>query len=291
MPHTTLVSTGELAAHLADPDWLVADCRAELSDREAGARAWRAGHIRGAIHADLERDLSAPVTPKTGRHPLPPVETMAATFSRWGVSGSTQVIAYDAGNGAYASRLWWMLRFLGHDAVAVLDGGFAAWLAGGHPVSEAAVTRRQAGFVARPRPEMLCDAGGVQAALARGELLVDVRGAERFSGKVEPLDTVAGHVPGAVNLPFTQNLDENSRFRTKGGTCGIVALAHRSDRRFLPHLHVRLRRDGLPGAAVARGRRRRRRAALRRFLERMDPRSGAAGRARGLSARLHGPAI
>lgn len=215
MTQTTLVSAAGLAARLADPDWLVADCRAELSDREAGARAWRAGHIPGAIHADLERDLSAPVTPKTGRHPLPPVGAMAATFSRWGVSAATQVVAYDAGNGAYASRLWWMLRYLGHDGVAVLDGGFAAWLEGGHPVSDAAVTRGQAVFVARPRPEMLCDAGGVQAALARGERLVDVRGAERFAGKVEPLDTVAGHVPGAVNLPFTQNLDARSRFRPK----------------------------------------------------------------------------
>jgi thiosulfate/3-mercaptopyruvate sulfurtransferase len=215
MPHTTLVSAGELAARLADPDWLVADCRAELGDRDAGVRAWEAGHIPGAIHADLERDLSAPVTPKSGRHPLPPVEAIAATFSRWGVSGATQVIAYDAGNSAYAARLWWMLRYLGHDAVAVLDGGFSAWVAGGHPVSDAAVTRRQAEFVPRPRPEMLCDAGGVQAALARGERLVDVRGAERFAGKVEPLDTIAGHVPGAVNLPFTQNLDGQGRFRPK----------------------------------------------------------------------------
>jgi thiosulfate/3-mercaptopyruvate sulfurtransferase len=215
MPHTTLVSAGELAARLSDPDWLVADCRAELSDRDAGIRAWEAGHIPGAIHADLERDLSAPVTPMTGRHPLPPVEALAATFSRWGVNGATQVIAYDAGNGAYAARLWWMLRYLGHDAVAVLDGGFSAWHAGGHPVSDAAVTRRQAEFVAHPRPEMLCDVGGVQAALARGERLVDVRGAERFAGRVEPLDTVAGHVPGAVNLPFTQNLDEKNRFRPK----------------------------------------------------------------------------
>ena len=215
MLHTTLVSAGELVAHLADPDWLVADCRAELSDRDAGVRAWEAGHIPGAIHADLERDLSGPVTPKTGRHPLPPIDTIVATLSRWGVTGDTQVIAYDAGNSAYAARLWWMLRYLGHDAVAVLDGGFAAWLAGGHPVSDAAVTHRQAVFVARPRPEMLCDVHGVHAALARGELLVDVRGAERFAGKVEPLDAVAGHVPGAVNLPFTQNLDEKNRFRPK----------------------------------------------------------------------------
>jgi thiosulfate/3-mercaptopyruvate sulfurtransferase len=215
MPHSTLVSAGELAARLADPGWLVADCRAELSDRDAGGRAWRAGHIPGALHADLERDLSAPVTPQTGRHPLPAIETMVATFSRWGVTSATQVVTYDAGNSAYAARLWWMLRYLGHDAVAVLDGGFAAWIAAGLPVATAARTRSPARFVARPRPAMLCDVGEVQAALTRGELLVDVRAAERFAGKVEPLDTVAGHVPGAVNLPFMQNLDEKSRFRPK----------------------------------------------------------------------------
>jgi thiosulfate/3-mercaptopyruvate sulfurtransferase len=215
LSHTTLVSVGELAARLADPDWLVLDCRFDLGDRDAGARAWQAGHIPGAIHADLERDLSAPVTPKTGRHPLPPIDAFVATLSRWGVTGGAQVIAYDAGNSVYAARLWWMLRYLGHDAVAVLDGGFTAWLAGGHPVSDAGVMREPAQFVARPRPEILCDASGVAEALARGELLVDVRGAERFAGKVEPLDTVAGHVPGAVNLPFTQNLDAKSRFRQK----------------------------------------------------------------------------
>jgi len=212
-PLTTLVSTGELAARLADPDWLVADCRFELSDRDAGARAWRAGHIPGAIHADLERDLSAPVTPITGRHPLPAIDEFAATLSRWGVSGRTQVVAYDAGNGAYAARLWWLLRYLGHDAVAVLDGGYAAWLAEGHAISDAETTRRPGHFVARPRPGMLCDAAGVAEALARGELLVDVRAAERFAGRVEPLDTVAGHVPGAVNQPFLHNLDQRGRFR------------------------------------------------------------------------------
>ncbi|MGH8135254.1 MAG: sulfurtransferase, partial [Steroidobacteraceae bacterium] len=128
MPLTILVTAGELAARLADPYLLVVDCRAELSDRDAGARAWRVGHIPGAIHAELERDLSAPVTPTTGRHPLPSIEDFEATLSRWGVTGAKQVIAYDAGNSAYAARLWWMLRYAGHDAVAVLDGGYAAWL-------------------------------------------------------------------------------------------------------------------------------------------------------------------
>ncbi len=213
MPFTTLVSAAELAARLDDRDWLVVDCRFDLADRDAGSRAWRAGHIPGAIHADLERDLSAPVTSGTGRHPLPPIDAFVATLSRWGVTGGTQVIAYDGGNSAYAARLWWMLRYMGHDAVAVLDGGFTAWLAEGGPVSTGPVVPAPGRFVARLRPEMLCDTLGVAEALARGGLVVDVRGAERFAGKVEPLDTVAGHVPGAVNLPFTLNLDAKNRFR------------------------------------------------------------------------------
>jgi thiosulfate/3-mercaptopyruvate sulfurtransferase len=215
LPHTTLVTVRELAARLADPDWLVVDCRFDLADRDAGARAWRAGHIPGAIHADLERDLSAPVTPQTGRHPLPEIDTFVATLSRWGVTDNTQVAACDAGNSTYAARLWWMLRYLGHDAVAVLDGGYAAWLEEGQAVSNASAMRRPGRFVARPRPAMLCDATDVAGELARGELVVDVRGAERFAGKLEPLDTVAGHIPGAVNLPFQLNLDAKSRFRPK----------------------------------------------------------------------------
>ncbi len=213
LPFETLVTARELAAWLADPDWLAVDCRFELSDPEAGLRAWQAGHIPGAIHADLERDLSAPVTPETGRHPLPTIKAIEATLSCWGVNGSTQLVAYDAGNSSYAARLWWLLRYLGHDAVAVLDGGYGAWLAEGHPVSDAGVSRRPRKFVARPRPEMVCDAGDVTEAIARGDPVVDVRGAERFAGTVEPLDSVAGHVPGAVNLPFLLNLDERSCFR------------------------------------------------------------------------------
>lgn len=212
MRSTPLISVEALATRPADADWLVADCRFELADRDAGARAWRAGHIPGAIHADLERDLSAPVTPLTGRHPLPPIDVLAATLSGWGVTESTQVVAYDAGSGMFAARLWWMLRFMGHDAVAVLDGGFGAWRAAGLPVSCAAVARSPARFVARPRDAMLCDAAELAAALARGEVLVDVRAAERFRGEVEPLDTVAGHVPGAVNLPYPLNLDQRGRF-------------------------------------------------------------------------------
>lgn len=208
----TLVSVAELSARLADPDWLVADCRFELSDPAAGRSAWRAGHIPGAIHADLERDLSAPVTAATGRHPLPPVGTMAAVFSRFGIGERTQVVCYDAGNGAYAARMWWMLRYLGHDAVAALDGGIKAWVAAGLPVATDRTARPPAQFVARPRPELLCDTTGVACALGSGEALVDVRSAPRFAGEIEPLDAVAGHVPGAVNLFFERNLGADGRF-------------------------------------------------------------------------------
>ena len=213
MAHTTLITPAGLAAKLSDPDWLIADCRFELGTPDAGREAWLASHIPGAIHADLERDLSAPVTAATGRHPLPPVEDLAATLSRFGIGERMQVVCYDAGSGAYAARLWWILRYLGHDAVAVLDGGFAAWIEEGRPVSNAAVARGPSRLVARPRAGMLVDAAGVAAALARGERLVDVRGAERFAGTVEPLDAVAGHVPGALNLPYLDNLDARGRFR------------------------------------------------------------------------------
>ena len=125
-PFRTLISAAELAPHLADPDWLVVDCRFELGKPDTGERAYAAGHIPHAIYAHLDRDLAAPVTPQTGRHPLPQPEKLAATLASWGMTPATQVVAYDADNAAYASRLWWLLRWVGHEAVAVLDGGFKA---------------------------------------------------------------------------------------------------------------------------------------------------------------------
>jgi thiosulfate/3-mercaptopyruvate sulfurtransferase len=211
---TPLIPTQELAERLAEPGWFIADCRFELGKPEAGLAAWRAGHIPGAVHVDLERDLSAPVTPATGRHPLPTPAAFAATLTRLGIGNDDRVVCYDAGSGAYAARLWWMLRWLGHDAVTVLDGGFAAWVAEGRPVrTDEPAPRRAVTFLPRPRPAMVVDAAGVTLALGRGETLVDVRGAERFAGLTEPLDAVAGHVPGAVNLPYLENLDATGRFR------------------------------------------------------------------------------
>ena len=217
-----LISTRELATALPEAGVLVADCRFELGKPDAGLAAWRAGHIPGAVHVDLERDLSAPVTAATGRHPLPSPAEFAATLAGLGIGNDTSVICYDAGSGAFAARLWWMLRWLGHDAVAVLDGGFAAWTAEGRPVStEEPAPRRAAAFVPRPQPGMVVDAAEVIAALGRGEALVDVRGTERFAGKSEPLDAVAGHIPGAVNLPYLENLDVAGRFRAPAELAGL----------------------------------------------------------------------
>jgi thiosulfate/3-mercaptopyruvate sulfurtransferase len=213
---TPLISTEELAARLSDRDWLVADCRFELGRPEAGREAYMAGHVPGAVYVDLEHDLSAPVTPQSGRHPLPTPAEFAATLARIGVANETHVACYDAASGAFAARLWWMLRWVGHEAVAVLDGGFAAWVAEGRPVSVETSQRQPATFVARERPEMVLDTPGAARALARGETLVDVRGAERFAGTVEPIDAVAGHVPGAVNLPYLENLGAGGRFRAPG---------------------------------------------------------------------------
>jgi thiosulfate/3-mercaptopyruvate sulfurtransferase len=214
---TPLVSTQELNDAVSQPGTCIADCRFELGNPGAGPAAFRAGHVPGAIYVDLERHLSAAVTPETGRHPLPTPADFAATLESLGIGNETRVLCYDAGSGAFAARLWWMLRWMGHEAVAVVDGGFKAWTDEGRIVEAGESRRRPAArFVPRPRPEMVLDAGGVIRALEAGETLVDVRGAERFAGLSEPIDAVAGHVPGAVNLPYTENLDAGGRFRERG---------------------------------------------------------------------------
>ena len=212
--HTTLVTPSELAAHLDDPAWVVVDVRHELSQPDTwGEAQYRAGHIPGAVFAHLDRDLSGPTTGRNGRHPLPSPEACAATFGRLGIDAGRQVVAYDQRNGAYASRLWWMLRWLGHDAAAVLDGGFEAWQRAGLPLATDAPMPVPARFAIR-RTGPTVETPEVAASLATGELLlIDARGAERYRGDVEPLDPVAGHIPGAVNRPFTVNLDADGRFR------------------------------------------------------------------------------
>jgi thiosulfate/3-mercaptopyruvate sulfurtransferase len=215
---TTLIAPADLAAHLTDPDWVILDCRFELSRPAWGAQAFAAGHIPQAQYADLDRDLTGRHAPGLGRHPLPETAALAATFGRFGIDARVQVVAYDQGHAAYAARLWWLLRWLGHRAVAVLDGGLPAWQRAGLPLSRTPGERAPRQFVIAPAATAAVASATLAQALTAGELargellLVDARSAERFAGQNETLDAVAGHVPGAHNAPFTANHDREGRF-------------------------------------------------------------------------------
>ncbi len=215
MSFGTIVDVATLAAHLDDPDWAIVDCRHSLADPGRGQRAYNEAHIPGAVHADLDQHLSGPILPgETGRHPLPAIDTFAARLGSWGIDEGVQVIAYDDMGGAIAARLWWMLRWLGHDAVAVLDGGFTAWTEAEQPTREGAEIRPTRSFTPRPRPERVVDAAAVNAAReATGTPVFDARGPTRYRGEEEPIDPVAGHIPGARSLPFDGNLDLSQRLR------------------------------------------------------------------------------
>jgi thiosulfate/3-mercaptopyruvate sulfurtransferase len=211
---TTLISTAELATRLDDPRLVIVDVRHDLAQPDAwGETQYRAGHVPGARFVHVDRDLSAPKTGKNGRHPLPAPEAAAATFGRLGIGDATQVVAYDQQQGMYAARLWWMLRWLGHDAVAVLDGGFDRWRREGRPVTTEAPAPVPAAFSVR-RVAATVDANAILASLAaRSLVVIDARAAERFRGEAEPLDPVAGRIPGALNRPASQNLAADSTFK------------------------------------------------------------------------------
>lgn len=214
MAFRTLIGADDLQGLLGRPEVAVIDCRFDLLHPEAGRQAYLQGHIPGARHADLNRDLSAPVGPATGRHPLPDPQTFAARLGELGIGNQSQVVAYDEANSSFAARLWWMLRWLGHEAVAVLDGGLKAWTArGGELQTGEAPPASARRFIPRIDPDASLSTAQVQSALREGGiLLVDARAAERFAGRVEPIDAVAGHVPGAVSHPFSLNLDADGRF-------------------------------------------------------------------------------
>lgn len=208
-----VISARRLAA-LARRPWLViVDCRFSLADSLAGERAYTEGHIPGAVYAHLEGDLSGPLVPgKTGRHPLPDPRTFAAKLSSWGLSRGGALVAYDDASGAFAARLWWLLRWVGFDDAAVLDGGLAAWLALGLPVDSQAPAERRGDFLLRLRPKLVASADEVDAARTRSDQRIfDAREVARFVGEAEPIDPVAGHIPGAHPLPFADNL-ESGRF-------------------------------------------------------------------------------
>jgi thiosulfate/3-mercaptopyruvate sulfurtransferase len=209
MPLTTLIDCDELdrrlgATRVVTRDLRLVDCRFDLADPGGGARAYADGHLPGAVYADLEKDLSGPKNGSNGRHPLPSPDDLIARLRAWGIDDETQVVAYDAQGGSFAARLWWLLRRLGHEAVAVLDGGVPAWTASGRPLETATPQVAAGRITAAPPLEAVIDAGEVQSA---GRLLLDARAPERFSGAVEPIDPVGGHIPGARNRFWQSNLD------------------------------------------------------------------------------------
>ncbi len=216
MTYQSLITCEQLAAHVEDPGWVIFDCRFSLHDPAMGAQAYRFGHIANARYADLEKDLSGQVTALTGRHPLPNLALLSKKLGHWGVANSKQVVLYDDAGGVFASRFWWLFRLLGHDPVAVLNGGLDEWKRQRRALTTAIPIVRPASFRAYYDDTSLVTALQLENLLAAKSIrLIDARVAERFTGQVEPLDTVAGHVPGAVNHPFTDNLDANKCFLPK----------------------------------------------------------------------------
>jgi thiosulfate/3-mercaptopyruvate sulfurtransferase len=211
MTFATLISADQLAAHVDDPAWRIFDCRHDLARPQAGEQAYRAAHVPNAQFLHVDRDLSGPLTGRNGRHPLPDPSVLAATLARCGISNDSQVIAYDEAGGMFAARLWWLLRWLGHRAVAVLDGGLAAWQRAGYALTERQPQIEPARFEWK-LSEPTVSAADVLA--QRDLLLIDARAPDRFRGENETIDPVAGHIPGAVNRPFRDNLDIDGRFKS-----------------------------------------------------------------------------
>ena len=210
LAYKTLVSTAELAAQLGH--WRIFDCRHDLAQPDLGERQYREGHIPGALFAHLDRDLSGPKNGRNGRHPLPAPDIFGAWLASQGVRNTDQVVCYDGANGAMAARLWWLLRWVGHDAVAVLDGGFARWQAEGRPVDADIPRTQPATFEVRVRPELSVTADAIAKSL-RSRLLLDARAPARYRGEQEPIDPVAGRIPGALNRFNMDNVRGNGQFK------------------------------------------------------------------------------
>lgn len=239
MPLAQLITTTQLSQRLDEADLLVLDCRFALEDPAYGQSSYQQGHIPGAHFADLEKDLSGPVAPGiTGRHPLPDPQRLLARLKQWGLNEHSEVVLYDDGPGAYAARAWWLLLWLGkRDGVYLLDGGLKAWREAGLPLDDATPPDKDGNFYGHADDSMIVDASWLHDHLESPALtLLDARALPRFLGEVEPIDPVAGHIPGAICAPFTDNLDSN----------GCFLAPDQLQQRF-----ARLLGDNAPDAAVA----------------------------------------
>lgn len=209
-----LIDAPSLQQALSAGDTVVLDCRFSLADPAAGLNAYRQGHIPGAQFADLEQHLSSPITADSGRHPLPDPTLLVQHLAAWGIGACTPVVVYDDMGGAMAARCWWLLRWLGHDQVALLDGGVPAWIRAGYPLQQEQPNVQPALFPLQLHPNWVVDSEQLAAQLGSGQLtLVDARTPERYRGEQEPIDPVAGHVPGALNRPLGLNLDAEGCFK------------------------------------------------------------------------------
>lgn len=213
MSYYTLITAEALRAQIDNPNCVIIDCRFSLADTEIGASNYRHGHLPNARYAHLDRDLSSAITSRTGRHPLPDFRTLSQKLGKWGVSNQSQVVVYDDVGGAFAGRLWWLLRWLGHDKVAVLDGGIKLWRQNDYPITTELPVIKHTTFRPYLQDSFWLTAVQVQNRLAERSIrLVDARTPERYRGEVEPIDPVAGHVRGAINRPFQANLADNGEF-------------------------------------------------------------------------------
>lgn len=214
MSYTTLISPATLAENLENPNWVVVDCRFALDNPPRGQHDYDASHIPGAVYAHLDHDLSSPIVRGvTGRHPLPDAEELVSKLGAWGIDSSVQVVAYDDNVGGFAARLWWLLQWLGHENVAVLDGGWARWIAEGHATSSSVDARTPRVFTPHPRADMIADAPDVLAMLNQPDYrILDARAPERYRGDIEPIDPVAGHIAGAETAPYMGNIGADGTF-------------------------------------------------------------------------------
>ncbi len=217
--YTTLISA-EQAAKARDTHWVIIDCRCQLGSDSYGRDAFAISRVPGAQFAHLEDDLSGEILPgTTGRHPLPPVAQFANQLAQWGITPQSQVVAYDDAGGPYASRLWWMLKWFGHNAAAVLDGGWSAWQAAGLPIEASEppqgtpLENCPSAYPAEVQAELIVSVTELISSLDQF-VLIDARGANRYAGQDETIDPVAGHIPGALSYPFTDNLQADGTFKT-----------------------------------------------------------------------------
>ncbi|MBD3671007.1 MAG: sulfurtransferase [Gammaproteobacteria bacterium] len=217
MDYTTLISCAEASKHLKNKGWRFIDCRFDLMNPDAGCELYQTDHIAGAVYAHLDEDLSSDIGPHTGRHPLPNVAVLVEQLCKWGIGNQTQVVVYDNNIGMFASRLWWLLRWLGHDKVAVLDGGYMEWKDKGYPLSSEIPEVTPATFTPDVQEGWIVSAEQIPDEQQHGKMLLDARAAERYRGDVEPIDTIAGHIPGALNYPLIENINEEGLFKER--TC------------------------------------------------------------------------